>query len=273
MNQVEAHLTYTSPTDSFLKKALISSIEYLTGRRKLERLLNELLLDKPRPEQIWQGMLEKIEVTVDYDRQQLDKIGKVGPTIFIANHPFGVVDGIIFGYLVGKIYPKFKFLVNEVLCRNEVLNQFFLPIDFRDSKEAMKTNINTRKQAFDDLQNNIAIVIFPAGGVATAPLPWKKNEDLEWKRFVGKLIKKSKARVIPLYFHGQNSPIFQFVSLFSLNVRLGLLLNEVRNKIGKTIKVEIGDPLEYEDIVKPDRDLLLFLRNKVFSLGKTTTNG
>ncbi|MEO1049319.1 MAG: lysophospholipid acyltransferase family protein [Bacteroidota bacterium] len=263
-----AKLTYSDPNDPRLKQLLIKSIELATGRMTLEKRYNEILDADPAPEDIWGIALNKLALRLDFDDNQLNKIPKSGPIIFIANHLFGVVDGLAMGYLVSLLHKRFKFLVNAVLCRDEKLNQFLLPVDFAPSKAAQKTNIETRAKAMDCLAKDIPIVIFPSGGVATAPKFWKKAEDLEWKLFVIKLIRKSKATVIPIYFHGQNSRLFQVVSQFSLDLRLALLLNEVRNKMGKSITVNIGDPITYEDMeLYQDKSALLrFLRSRVFSL-------
>jgi putative hemolysin len=230
--------------------------------------LNEILDAHHHPHEIWSVMKEKLKVQVRANLEGLDHVPPSGPVIFIANHPFGVVDGILFGEMISRVRPNFKFLVNEVLCREEQLNQFFLPIDFRDTKEAMQTNLETRRKSLEYLAEGNAIAIFPAGGVATSKRLWKEVTDLDWKRFVTKLIRKSNATVIPFFFHGKNSALFQTVSHISPSLRLALLLNEVRNKKGKEIHVRIGNPIHHEQIASIDKkdDLLQFLRRTVFSL-------
>jgi putative hemolysin len=145
-----------------------------------------------------------------------------------------------------------------------------LPIDFREIPEAMRTNINTRKEAIERLSRGEAIAIFPSGAVATAPFPGKEPVDLEWKRFVVKLITQSKATVVPLYFHGNNSYWFQLASYIHMNLRLGLLLFEVKNKIGKTLFVSIGKPITPDQWQSKNviSELLPFLREQTMSLGK-----
>lgn len=270
---MQAKLTYSSSSDPIVKKLAIRTIERLTGRPILERKYNEILNLDPKPSELWALMLKELDLTLAYDQQKITQIAKDQPLVFIANHPFGVVDGVIFGYLVNQVKPQFKFLVNEVLCKEERLNRFFLPVDFAETKEAQKTNISTRKEAIKRLEANEPIVIFPSGGVATAPTFWKKAEELEWKRFVIKLIKNAKATVVPLFFHGQNSRLFQVVSQFSMDLRLALLLNEVRNKMGSTIKIDIGDPISYGELKQYEKDeMLIFLKNKVESLPLHQTN-
>lgn len=260
-------LTYSSDNDKKVKRLIIRSIEKLSGQPKLERMYNEVLALNPSTEEIWSILVERLQLKLDFDQSAFDAIPQKEPLIFIANHPFGVVDGIVFGHMVKQKRKEFKFLVNSVLCREEVLNHYFLPIDFASTKEAIKTNIKTRKAALKCIANGESIVIFPSGGVATSKRPFKKAEELEWKKFILKLIRQSKATVIPFYFHGQNSPLFQFISQVSMDFRISMLLNEVRNKVGKTLKFSIGKPITYEEMQAHKGDYLLsFLYDQVHRL-------
>jgi len=260
-------ITYSSPDDRLIKRALIQLLEYATGRSILEKKLNKILESKPSERTIWSKMLQELNITLDLDCKRLYQLPKSGPLILVANHPFGVVDGIAMAHIASTIRPHFKALVNEVLCREQTINSCFLPVDFRDTKEAMEVNIRSRKKAIEYLHSGGTIVIFPAGGVSTSPGIFQKAEDFEWKRFVVKLIEKTDATVVPIYFAGQNSILFQLASLINMNLRYGLLLNEVKNKMGKSIKVAIGEPIDKEIHCGINRnEILPYLRDKVYSL-------
>lgn len=263
-------LTYANPDDSRLRKFLIETLEVTTGRNKLERLYREIREMDIAPEQAWSLILGQLQVTIDYQPGQLNLVPRKGPVIFISNHPFGVVDGLILGELVNRVRPEFFVLVNEVLTREPLFARYLLPIDFRETREAMRTNIHTRRVAVQRLQAGEAMAIFPAGGVATARKPFGPAEDLEWKRFVAKLIRQAQATVVPLYFHGQNSRIFQIASQINPQLRLGLFLHEVRNKMGRTIRVDIGDPITWSQMAHlSDRQALLdFLREATHAVGQ-----
>ena len=264
----KVRLSYSSVDDPLVKRLLIGTIEHATGRKRLERVYSEIKAHKPSSSQLWDLMLEKLELYPSYDQAQLEKIPKEGPIIFVANHPFGVVDGVVLGYLASRVRSKFCVLVNEVLCREELLQPYFLPIDFRDTRAAKETNINTRNETLHRLQAGEALAIFPAGGVATSPKLWGKAEDLDWKRFVIKMILKTKATVIPIFVHGQNSRLFQVASHVSMNLRLSLLLHEVTNKMGRQIYLDIGDPIPFEQLsnIKDRQELLDHLRAVTFEL-------
>ncbi len=264
----KAKLTYLSPGDPLLRRMVVATMEWLTGRRRLEKLYTQVKADAPAPSEVWEAVLGKLEVGVLYDENQLNKVPREGPVVFLANHPFGVVDGLILGYLISRIRPQFRVLVNEVLCREEMLMPYLLPVDFRETKAALQTNIQTRRAALSHLQAGEALGIFPAGGVATAPRFWGAAQDLEWKRFVAKLIQQTRCTVVPIYMHGQNSRLFQIVSQFSQNLRLSLLLNEVRNKMGRDLRVTIGDPVPFSELatIRDRQQLLDHLRSLTYEL-------
>lgn len=267
---VRARLSYSNPGDPLLKKMVIAAIELATGRPKLEKLYNQVRHMRLHPADLWGAALQQLDVKLNYDAAQLAKIPTKGPIVFIANHPFGVVDGLILGHLVSRVHKRFVILVNEVLCKEEQLQDFLLPIDFRETKEALQTNLRSRQETMERLKRGEALAIFPAGGVSTSPKIFGKAEDLEWKRFTIKVIQQTQATVVPIYVHGQNSRLFQIASHIHLQLRLSLLLNEIRNKIGKTIRVEIGNPIPYDTLQKAtDRqNMLEYLRKVTFDLGK-----
>lgn len=267
MNRLAPTISYASPDDPAVKSALIRGIERLTGRRRLERLYQGTR-DAP-DDAFWSVALDQLEVSLDYDAAQLQTIPSRGPVVFVANHPFGVLDGLAFCHLVSSVRPDFKILINSVLCRDERLDAYFLPVNFQDTDAARATNFRTIKTALRMLASDGAIAMFPAGGIATAPKVVGDARDLEWKPFVAKLVQASEATVVPLYFHGQNSLLFQLVSKVSLTLRLSLIIREVMRKTGETMAVSIGESISYERLSHFDsRDALTaYLRDVTFALG------
>jgi putative hemolysin len=112
-------------------------------------------------------------------------------------------------------------------------------------------------------------VVFPAGGASTAPKPWSKRAvDAEWKNFAARLIISAKAPVVPVYFAGQNSRLFQIASHISMTLRLSLFFKEVYDKIGSELHVRIGDVIPYSELDGMDRTKLMeHLRRKTYALG------
>jgi len=266
------NFSYASPDDSWFKRLVITTIESRTGKPELQRIYNALHDNNPDPYKIWKEALDKLDITMDFDAEQLKKIPTTGPVIFVANHPYGVVDGAIFLHLVSRVRKDYFLLINEVLAKEPILKGHLLPVDFRGDEAAAQCNLNTKAETTRRLNNGDALIIFPSGAVATRPR-WSWNgqaEEWPWRRFICTRIHETQCTVVPLYFHGQNSNWFHWVSKFSMNLRLGLLLYEVMNKRGKTIRIEIGDPITYPEM-EPHTDrqaLIEYLKKRTFDLTK-----
>jgi putative hemolysin len=141
-------------------------------------------------------------------------------------------------------------LTHAVLLRAHEVRDFVLPIDFSSAEEALETNLKSRATARAHLERGGAVVVFPAGGVSTAPdrLGRRPAIDAPWRPFVSQLIQRSKATVTPLYFDGQNSRLFQIASHLSQTLRLSLIFHEVKARIGAALPVAIGAPLAFAEI-------------------------
>ncbi len=218
--------------------------------------------------QLWRAALDKLQITVDYDATALDDVPRRGPIVFVANHPFGIVDGLILCFLISRVREDFFLLVNAAVLPQPLIEQHFLPIDFKPTKAATKTNLSTKHLTTQRLLQGHALGIFPAGMVATAPTPWGTAHEMPWHTFVSRRIHEARCTVVPLYFHGQNSRRFQLASRLHPNIRLGLLMHEVVNKIGSRLRVEIGTPIPYSALqgCRQARDLIDHLRHSTLSM-------
>ncbi len=267
--------TYANGDHNPFQSALIRTIEKLTGQLKIWKLYYDYTQEDPATrDHFWNAAVEKLDINVNYDAQALDAIPKTGPLVVVANHPYGVLDGLIITQLMKRVRPDFKVLTNSVLCRAPEAKDDLLPIDFAQTEEALKVNLDTRKTARALLKQGGCIVVFPAGGVSTIPT-WKDKvaQDTAWQPFIARLIQESRAGVVPIFFEGQNSRIFQFASLVSPTLRLALFFKEVADKIGSKIGVVIGSKIPFEDISHlKDRDALCDdLRSRTYALGGMTS--
>ena len=158
--------------------------------------------------------MRSLALDVRYDSEALAAIPQTGPVVVVANHPYGVLDGIVISWLVSKVRSDFVVLTNAVLMRAPEVQDFILPIDFSETEEAQQTNLASRAAARAQLEKGGVVVVFPAGAVSTAPdkLGRKPAVDGRWQPFVSQLIQRSKATVVPIWFGGQNSRLFQIAS-------------------------------------------------------------
>src|SRR5579871_1940079 len=267
--------SYANVEDPKLKQLLIRAIERMTGQPYLKRLYEDHQTHRVPGESFWAAALKRLEVTVSYNEPGLATVPGKGPLVIVANHPFGVLDGLIISWLISKVRSDFFVLTNAVLYQAEEIKAHLLPIDFAETKQALSTNLKSRNEAKRHLLEGGCLIIFPAGGASTTPKPWSRYAtDLEWKNFSARLIASAKCPVVPVFFAGQNSRLFQIASHISLTLRLSLFFKEVYDKIGSEIRLRIGEPIPYKEIASLDRnELMEFLRRKTYALGTGMPHG
>ncbi len=252
--------TYAKPTDPPPTQWLIRSLELAAGRDYFaplyERWRSEIV---PSGRAVIRPMLGLIDVDLEIvSRQWPATLDPARPLVLIANHPFGILDGIAALTIAEDLGRPFKVLINKDIMVVPEIRPYSLPIDFEETRAAQQTNVATRKEAVRLLAEGTTIVVFPAGGVATAPDPFGRAVDLPWKGFVARLVQSSKASVLPVYFEGQCSPLFHLVSRYSLTLRLSMLIHEFRRGVGKSLIAHAGDVVPFEDLAcGEDRKALL----------------
>ena len=269
MQDEEPTISYVQESDSFLKKTLVNLIETATGREKLTDIYRILRQEPFEITRFFRKGIELGNLKLVYNRYDEARIPGEGPLILIANHPFGIVDGLILCEVASRIRGDFRILLNNRLMKDDNLNRFFLPVDFDGNREATKRNLATRRAAQQFLEGGGTVIIFPSGGVATR---WRFGmgplEDYPWTTFTAKLVRQSRATVVPLYFQGENSFLFHFASSFGEAARLSLFIHEVRRQIGTTIRFTIGEPVPFEAMehISSRRELTEFLKSKVAAM-------
>jgi putative hemolysin len=223
-------------------------------------------------ETFWQAAVRSLELDVRHDADALAAVPRTGPVVFVANHPYGVLDGVVMAWLVSKVRSDFVVLTHIVLTRAPEAARFILPVDFSGSEEAERTNLASRAAARAQLERGGAVVVFPAGAISTTPdkLGLKPAVDGRWQPFVSQLIQRSQATVVPIWFGGQNRRLFQIASHVSLTLRLSLIFHEVKTRIGTNLPVVIGAPVAFASIaaIRDRQALADELRARVYALAR-----
>ena len=264
--------SYADPADPRLKRFFIRLIERITGQPYLKWLYEDNRAHPVPGEDFWDAAIRKLELKVRINEEALAQWPRTGPLVIVANHPFGVLDGLIICSIVSRVRKDFRVLTNAVLLRADEVKTFLLPVDFAETQEALKTNLRTRAEAKNHLMKGGCLVVFPAGGVSTTPTIWHKRAvDTEWKNLTARLIAQAKAAVAPVYFAGQNSRLFQLASHISMTLRLSLLFKEVHDRIGSEVHVRLGDVLPYERIagINDRQSVMDTLKEITYSLSET----
>ena len=268
----ESAFTYAAPSDPLLKRLAINALEVATGRNRLRRLYFQHQASGWEGASFFDVAIKALSLDLRYDADKLAALPKGGPLVVVANHPFGVLDGIVMCALMRRARPDFLVLTNAVLLRAPEMRDHMLPIDFAQTIEAQRANVASRAKALAHLQNGGCLVIFPAGAISTSPdrLGRFPAVDPPWTPYLARLVQSAKAPVAPIYFHGQNSRLFQIVSHISPVLRLALFFHELRRRIGARCEVEIGQVVPFERLAHfRDRQALVeALRQATYGLAE-----
>ena len=267
----KVRFSYSTADQPMLQRAVIQAIEKIGGQRKLKKLYTQHQKNLKNGENFFDSAMRLLRMKVEYDEAALARTPADGPVLFIANHPYGVLDGITLTWLATKVRPDTKVLANDVLCQAPEAAANLLPVAFSPTREARETNVSSRLQAQSWLREGHAIGIFPGGGVSTSEKPLKGPAvDLPWAPFTAKLLRSSKATVVPVFFVGQNSRLFQLASHLSLTLRLSLVFRETARRIGSRVKVRVGEPIAFSEIahIEDRAELVMELRKRTFGLAR-----
>jgi putative hemolysin len=242
-SDVTQDISYATSARTMPGRALMRALENVTGRRRLIARAKGYEAEVAQGRSFWQVIPERYGLSLDITAGSLANIPSTGPLVLIANHPYGILDGLMMGHLLDAMRGDFRILANSVFRRAPDLNRVLLPISFDETKEAVKLNLETRSTALSYLATGGAIGVFPGGTVSTSAKPFSKPMDPSWRNFTAKMIAKSGATVVPIYFEGHNSRLFQLASRIHSNLRLALLLSEFKSRMDEPVRVVIGEPI------------------------------
>ncbi len=267
--EVAREISYASSAMSKGGRAMIRVMENATGRIGLIKRAEGYDADVRNGHDFWQVMVDRYGLSLEVVGGDLSNIPADGPVVMIANHPYGILDGLMMGHILSMVRGEFRILAHRVFRKAEDINRIILPISFDDTKEALQLNIQTRKDALRFLAEGGAIGIFPGGTVSTAAKPFGQPMDPGWRSFTARMIAKSEATVVPVFFDGHNSRLFQLMSHMHTTLRMGMLIKEFKARVNSPVRVVIGDPIpraELDPYAKDAKAMMAFLREKTYSL-------
>jgi len=264
-------LSYANAADPPLKRGVIRFMERLAGRNHFAPAYRAWRSSSgTNGDHAIRSLLGLIGVTLEIRAASWPPAVLQGqPLVMVANHPFGILDGLAALSMAEDLGRPFRVLINQELMKVPELGPFALPIDFRETPDAVRTNLRTRNEAIDLLRSGTTIIVFPAGGVATAPSPFGRAVELPWKLFPARMIQAARASVLPVYFEGQCSPLFHIASKISMTLRLSLLIREFKRSVGERVIAHAGDIIPFDELQHKDerRALIGELYARVHALG------
>ncbi|WP_298849615.1 lysophospholipid acyltransferase family protein [uncultured Ruegeria sp.] len=267
-------LTYANSFDDVWTSTAIRAIEWCTGKLTILRMVNkfEKKNENYRGQRFWGGALKTMGIDLTTPQEQIARIPETGAVVVVANHPHGMVDGMILAELIGQVRSDYRILTRSVLTGlDEAATSFMIPVPFPHDPEAQAKMLEMRGKAMEHLKNGGVVALFPSGVVMSSDDWFGPAIEREWNVFTAKMIRRSGARVVPIFFPGSNSRWYQIANRISAILRQGLLLHEIVQSCNKPHSPVIGDTISDQDMELLERDprgFMAWLRDHTMSLGK-----
>ncbi|WP_425439247.1 lysophospholipid acyltransferase family protein [Poseidonocella pacifica] len=267
-------LTYADTFTNPAKVAAIHALEWSTGKISILRMVREFeRMGAPQDASFFRAVLDVMRIPLQTPSQQMERIPSEGPVVVVANHPHGLVDGMVLAELIGKRRPDYKILTRSLLTQlDAVADRFLISVPFPHEPDAQQKSIEMRDAAMAQLEAGGVIGLFPSGVVASADRMFGPAVEREWNVFTAKMIRRSGARVVPVFFPGQNSRWYQIASRVSPTLRQGLLIHEIVKACNTAQSPLIGHPLDPAEVAERSaspRDFMAWLRAHTLSLGNS----
>lgn len=258
-------------TGRFLAESLSYPVEKLLSIHFLNEIYAHIAHNTPEPV-FFQKCLEHLRIRYGCAAEQRQHIPMEGPVVVIANHPFGGLEGLILGALLTQRRSDMKCLGNYLLRHIAARRDWIIPVDPFGHAAAITTNACGLKTAMRWVKHGGMLVTFPAGEVSH--LHWQRGliTDVMWSAHIGAIVRYAQAIVVPIYFPGRNSLLFQGLGLLHRRLRTMLLAHELANKCRKTFPVVIGKALPWRKLTHwPSAEALMaHVRIITYCLAKKT---
>jgi len=250
-------LTYANSFDDPWTSFAIRTIEWFTGKATILRMVNKFEKNNAehRGQKFWRGALNVMQIDLTTPLAQLENIPKEGPVVVVANHPHGMVDGMIFADLIGRVRQDYRILTRSVLTGlDEAATSFMIPVPFPHDPNAQRKMVEMREIAMVHLNQGGVVALFPSGVVMSSETWFGPAIEQEWSLFTAKLIRRSGAKVVPIFFPGSNSRWYQIANKISPILRQGLLLHEIVRSCKKPQGPVVGKPLGATQMAQLETD-------------------
>ncbi|MBS1945167.1 MAG: lysophospholipid acyltransferase family protein [Bacteroidetes bacterium] len=248
----------------------IALLAEVSGLKRLERFYNEIEM-KPGEDFI-SALFAHLDLRLEVDPADLERVPASGGVAIVANHPYGAIDGLALLHVLRHRRPDLKVMANFMLQQLEPLRDRFIGVNPFEQLAA-RSSFQGMRQAAQHLADGGALGVFPAGEVSSYRKEVDAVADPRWKTPVIKLIRHAGVPVVPLWFDGANSLVFQILGMVHPSLRTLQLPREMLRMHGRSVRLRIGNPLTDKELARFTSmdDLARFLRAKTYSIGSGVT--
>jgi putative hemolysin len=217
-----------------------------------------------------ENLLAEMRVNLRVDAADTARIPATGPAVVVANHPFGMLDGAVLAVLLTRVRPDVKVMTNYLLRDVPELPRHCIFVDPFQTGDAIEANCRGVREALAWLRSGGMLAIFPAGEVSQWQFPQAEIADPVWNDTAVRLIRRTGATALPVYFCGRNSVSFHLFGMIHPRLRTAFLLQEFLQQEGRTVEVRVGSEIPGDSVAgtADDREAIEYLRWRAYLLAR-----
>jgi putative hemolysin len=256
--------------------AALRLVQQCLGLSELDQIYLRARAARHEGESIFSALLRVLQVSWNISPQDGERVPQTGGVIVVANHPFGMIEGVVLRAVLERIRPDVRVMANALLNRFSEVASSLILVDPFGGQNATLSNRQGLREALLWLKSGGMVGVFPAGEVASFDLQRKCISDPKWSPSIARLATLADVPVLPLFFAGHNGAAFQMAGLVHPGLRTALLAREFLNKTGKSLEIRIGNPVSQKKLreLSTDEDRVEYLRRKTYVLAKRdSSNG
>jgi putative hemolysin len=261
-----------SPLDELFNTATHSAgfklIQRCLGVAELQCLYETIKGGQREGEYFLDATLRTLQVSWDISSLDVARIPAQGGLLVVANHPYGLIEGVVIAALLRRIRPDVRVMANSLLGIFPELAESLILVDPFGGELANRANRPGLRYALGWLKQGSVLIAFPAGEVASMQVRTMQVVDPPWSKSVARLASLARVPVLPVYFDGCNGAPFQIAGLLHPRLRTALLIREFLNKSGRSFSVRVGSlisPRRLEEL-HIDSERIEYLRRKTYVL-------
>jgi putative hemolysin len=265
-------ISWNAGNDHFISRPLNTIanaiVAHLLSLSKLQTIYNTLPRSSNSAEFVAHA-LDSLNITHTIQREDLEGVPASGPTVVIANHPFGGIDGLILASICCSVRNDVKILGNFFLSRIPQMRPLLFAVDPFERKSSIHQNRRILRKAFQWVKSGGLLVVFPAGEVSHFHWKKKKIEDSDWNPAFVRIVRHSRAKILPVYFKGHNSLTFQAAGMIHPLLRTLMLPREMVRKQSSHIRLKIGSAIPFNRVagITSNAEIAAYLRFRTYLLG------
>lgn len=261
--EIEKKFPNMEKKENFLKKSLFKIAKKIVHEDSINQFLTQN--SHLKGFEFVDAVLDYFDFDYAVSSNDLQNIPTSGKVVIIANHPLGGLDALCLLRLIGQIRKDVKIVANDFLAGFDALNSLIITIDNYKLKQS-KSDI---KKIYEALNNEEALIIFPAGEVSRATP--KGIKDPAWNKGFLNFAQNTNAPILPIFLDAKNSKTFYTISVINKTFSTLLLSHEMFNKKSKRINIKVGQIIPNENITPKGIDkkfLLNLYRKHLYALKK-----